>query len=131
FVREGTWGAEFFPLLAPLLGHKREFIVKHSRINAFFGSPLEEILRALGASRLLVAGVSTHLAVESTVRHAVDMGFEVHIVANACSGSDPAVHRASLLNMSLLGDVLEPEDLDKRYPPTGPDLKESGNSGRA
>ena len=50
---EGSWGAEFYEGLGPLGG---ETVVKHTRVNAFFGSPLEEILRILDARRLIMAG---------------------------------------------------------------------------
>lgn len=115
-VQEGSWGAQFFASLAPLLDNEREFIVKHSRINAFFGSQLEEILRVLRVKRLLVAGVATHSVVESTVRHAVDMGFEVDVAADACSAADPAVHRASLHSMSLIARILDSNALQQEYP---------------
>ncbi|TFL11134.1 cysteine hydrolase [Pusillimonas caeni] len=115
-VQEGSWGAQFYSSLAPMVGNRREFIVKHSRINAFFGSQLEEILRVLKVSRLLVAGVATHSVVESTVRHAVDMGFEVSVAADACSAADPAVHRASLHSMSLIAQILDAEALERNYP---------------
>lgn len=115
-VQDGTWGAEFYSALAPHLTSEREFVVKHSRINAFFGSQLEEILRALGVSRLLVAGVATHSVVESTVRHAVDIGFEVDVAADACSAADIAVHRASLHSMSLIARILNSAELDQAYP---------------
>ena len=115
-VQEGSWGAQFYSSLAPMVNNGREFVVKHSRINAFFGSQLEEILRVLGVSRLLVAGVATHSVVESTVRHAVDMGFEASVAADACSAADPAVHRASLHSMSLIAQILDTEALERSYP---------------
>ena len=74
-VPEGQWGSAFYEGLQPLAGSAREFVVKHTRISAFYGTPLEETLRVLGARRLVVAGVATHSVVEGTVRHAADIGF--------------------------------------------------------
>ncbi|HUH87414.1 MAG TPA: isochorismatase family cysteine hydrolase [Pusillimonas sp.] len=115
-VQEGSWGAQFYDSLAPVPDSTREFVVKHSRINAFFGSQLEEVLRVLGVSQLLVAGVATHSVVESTVRHAVDMGFEVSVAADACSAADPAVHRAALQSMSVIAQILDTTALEQAYP---------------
>lgn len=115
-VRDGTWGSEFYTSLAPDFASEREYVVKHSRINAFFGSQLEEILRVLAVSRLIVAGVATHSVVESTVRHAVDMGFEVDVAADACSAADVSVHRASLHSMSLIARILDSAALNEAYP---------------
>src|SRR5690606_3237607 len=54
-VAEGQWGSAFYEGLQPLPGSAREFVVKHTRISAFYGTPLEETLRVLGARRLVVA----------------------------------------------------------------------------
>lgn len=108
-VVEGSWGAEFYASLAPDLGRTREFVVGHRRINAFYGSALEEMLRIAGAERLLIAGVATHSVVESTVRHAVDMGYPVTVAADACASAQPAEHEASLHSMRLIAEVARGE----------------------
>ncbi|MNP05606.1 Isochorismatase family protein YecD [compost metagenome] len=105
-VQDGSWGAEFFSTLAPRPS-PREFTVTHTRINAFYGTPLETLLRQLQAQRLLVAGVATHSVVESTVRHAVDCGFEVMVAQDACAAANPATHQASLQSMGLIAEVAE------------------------
>ncbi|WP_448107058.1 cysteine hydrolase family protein [Pseudomonas azerbaijanoccidentalis] len=103
-VREGSWGAEFLSALAPL-NNRREFVVTHNRINAFYGSPLETVVRRFNPSHLLIAGVATHSVVESTVRHAVDCGFEVTVAADACASADSGVHAASLASMALIARI--------------------------
>lgn len=106
-VCEGTWGAEFYQGLSPLENDAREFVVKHTRVNAFYGSQLESVLRVLGARRLVIAGVATHSVVESTVRHAVDMGYEVVVNADACASGNLEAHAASLESMRLIADVCD------------------------
>jgi nicotinamidase-related amidase len=104
-TREGTWGSEFYSELAPDAASPREFVVKHSRIDAFYGSPLDETLRRCRAERLIVAGVATHSVVESTVRHAADIGFDTWVAADACAAARPEVHEASLASMRLIATV--------------------------
>lgn len=104
-VPEGQWGSAFYDGLHPLAGSAREFVVKHTRISAFYGTPLEETLRLLGARRLVVAGVATHSVVEGTVRHAADIGFSVMVAEDACASADPAVHEASLASMRLIAQT--------------------------
>lgn len=104
-VPEGQWGSDFYEGLQPLAGSAREFVVKHTRISAFYGTPLEETLRVLGARRLVVAGVATHSVVEGTVRHAADIGFNVMVAEDACASADPAVHDASLASMRLIAQT--------------------------
>ena len=106
-VREGSWGAEFFDRLGPDTARTRERVVTHRRINAFFDTPLEALVRETGASRLIVAGVATHSVVESTVRHAADLGYDVWVAHDACSAADAQVHAASLASMRLIATVAE------------------------
>lgn len=109
-VAEGQWGSAFYDGLHPLAGSPREFVVKHTRISAFYGTPLEETLRLLGARRLVVAGVATHSVVEGTVRHAADIGFSVMVAEDACASADPAVHAASLASMRLIAQTASVDD---------------------
>ena len=107
-MQAGSWGADFYEGLEP---QPQEFEVHHTRINAFFGSQLEPVVRRLGVDRLVVAGVATHSVVESTVRHAVDMGFEVAVAATACA-APPGTHEASLASMGLIAHIDQQEDWD-------------------
>jgi biuret amidohydrolase len=85
---EGSWGAEFHEQLKPRRG---ELVVRHSRINAFYGSDLELVLGSLG----------THSTVEHTARHAADIGYEVVVAADACTAADPELHTAGLRALAL------------------------------
>ncbi len=107
-MEEGSWGAAFFDGLEP---REDEAVVTHGRVNAFFNSSLEDILRALDAGRLIVAGVATNSVVEHSVRHAADMGYEVVVAVDACSAADPAVHEAALFNLSLVAEVSRVADI--------------------
>lgn len=101
-MEEGSWGSEFYESLEPLSG---EDIVTHSRVNAFFDSPLEQILRRKGVTTLIMAGVATNSVVEHSARHAADIGYRVIVAADACSAASEAVHDAALFNLSLIGEV--------------------------
>jgi nicotinamidase-related amidase len=97
-LRKGTWGAEFHERLEPREG---EAVVSHSRINAFYGSDLDDVLRRLGAQRVIVAGVATHSAVEHTARHAADAAYDVVVASDACAAHHPDLHAASLRALAL------------------------------
>jgi biuret amidohydrolase len=99
---EGSWGAEFHDGLGPLPG---EFVVTHQRNNAFYGSPLADIVALFRPRRLAIAGVSTTYVVESTVRHASDMGYEVVVAEDACASASPDMHAASLAAMALIAEI--------------------------
>jgi nicotinamidase-related amidase len=107
-VQEGSWGAEFYDGLGPLPG---EFVVTHTRNDAFYASPLEGVLRALRPDRLIVAGIATNFSVESTARHASDAGYDTVIAEDACSASSPEAQRASLAALAMLATVRKTDDI--------------------
>lgn len=109
-VREGDWGSEFLPELAPL-DTPQEFVVKHTAISSFYGTPLAALLMKLQARQLVIAGVATHSVVESTVRDAADRGFHVQVAADACAAADPEAHRAALASMRLIAEVSTVDDI--------------------
>lgn len=117
---EGSWGAEFHEGLGPREG---EFVVKHSRVNAFHGSPLEEVLKVLKADRLILAGVATNSVVSTTAACAADMGYEVTVVGDACSSGDPRLHEACLENMRLIADVITLHSLEQTLARTSVNLE--------
>lgn len=109
---EGSWGAEFHEGLAPITG---EFVVKHTRVNAFHGSQLAEVLEILKAERLIVAGIATNSVVLTTVAAAADMGYGVVVVGDACSSGNLHLHESSLENMKLVSEVVDLEQFASRF----------------
>ncbi len=65
----------------PIAGEKA--IVK-SVNSAFIGTDLEAWLRARGISELVVAGITTHQCVSTSVRMAANLGFQVTLAGDAC-----------------------------------------------
>lgn len=77
----GQPGAEFQPALAP---RDDEHVVEKNVPDAFTHSGLERWLHARGHRALVIAGVSTNNSVEATARSAGNLGFQTHVVADAC-----------------------------------------------
>ncbi|MDU0367063.1 cysteine hydrolase family protein [Microbacterium sp. KSW4-17] len=87
FLEVDTDGAEIDPRVAPEPGET--VIVKHAP-NSFVGTDLHERLRELGARELLVVGMMTSMCVDATVRAAIDLGYAVTVVGDACAAPDLA-----------------------------------------
>ncbi|MFO1351386.1 MAG: cysteine hydrolase [Gammaproteobacteria bacterium] len=109
---EGSWGAAFYAGLEPTA---EEPVVTHIRNNPFHASSLELILHALQPRTLVVAGVSTTYVVESTVRHATDLGYAVTVAHDACSSGSREAHEASLKALRWLAEVQSVDDVLARF----------------
>lgn len=67
-------------------------IVKH-RVNAFFGTDLDMILRAQGIDTLLLMGHATSGVILSTVRYAADADYRIVVVEDGCADQNAEVHQ--------------------------------------
>lgn len=89
----GTWGAAPVDGLEPMAG---DFVVEKIRMNGFFGTKLESLLRGLGAETLIISGAWTNMSIEHTARHAADAGFAVIVPSDGTSTVNDEWQRAGL-----------------------------------
>ncbi|MBN9427403.1 MAG: cysteine hydrolase [Burkholderiales bacterium] len=100
----GTWGTEFPPELQPADG---EIVITKACVNPFFNTALLSLLHKRGVQEVVLGGVATHMAVESTARYADDAGFAVTVLEDCCAVANPDWHRHSVQNMlPLFGRVV-------------------------
>jgi nicotinamidase-related amidase len=64
--------------------------------GVFNSTNIEYLLRNLGITHLVVAGIMTDQCVDMTVRDAADRGFMVTCVADACGAATPERHANAL-----------------------------------
>jgi len=94
--REGTWGAEFYPGIAPLPSER--VVIKH-RYSAFIHTDLNTVLKAKNTQSVLVTGVATNVCVETTARDAYMFDYYVTLVEDCAAAYEPRLHMATLENM--------------------------------
>ena len=70
--------------LAPLI----RVVEPRSEPNSFFGTGLEQLLGELDTQELVVLGMMTSMCVDSTVRAAAELGYDVTLVHDACAAPD-------------------------------------------
>ncbi len=85
FFVPDTPGAEIHRSVAPASG---ETLIQKNFPNAFRNTTLLEQLRARGVDHLIVAGMMTHMCVDSTVRAAFDSGLRITLAHDACATRD-------------------------------------------
>ena len=84
---QGSPGCEFFEDFAP---RDNELVVR-GRLgsSAFAGSNLDLLCRHHGIDTLYIMGYALHVCVESTLRAAHDLGYNVNVITDACAAFTP------------------------------------------
>jgi nicotinamidase-related amidase len=98
----GEQGHDFVPALRPLAG---EHVIDKPGYSAFHMTALAPPLKALGIRRLVLCGVTTEVCVHSTLRDAVDRGFECITVGDATAASQAELQAAALAMIGVEGGI--------------------------
>ncbi len=85
FFLPGTLGAEIHASAAPLPG---EALFQKHFPNSFRETPLQSHLQGLGVTQVVIAGMMTHMCIDTTVRAAFDLGFQCQLAGDACATRD-------------------------------------------
>jgi biuret amidohydrolase len=93
-------------IIEELLPLPSEVVIDKPGFGAFYATDLELVLRAWGVTALTLAGVTTDVCVHSTLREAVDRGFECQTVGDACAAADRSIHEAMLSCITGEGGIL-------------------------
>jgi gluconolactonase len=89
----GTWGAAPADGLEPQDG---DHVVEKMRMNGFYETRLDILLRGLGADQLIITGAWTNMSIEHTARHGADAGYEVVVASDGTSTTGDEWQNAAL-----------------------------------
>ena len=89
----GTWGAAPVEGLEPQPG---DHVVEKMRMNGFYDTRLDILLRGLGAETIVITGAWTNMSIEHTARHGADAGYEVFVVSDGTSTTGEEWQNAAL-----------------------------------
>jgi nicotinamidase-related amidase len=92
-VPKGSREADFLDELQPV---DDEIIINKSSSGVFPVTNLDRLLRNMGITTLIFTGTSTNGCVESAVRDAVDLGYDVVMVSDACAAGTVETHERAL-----------------------------------
>ena len=94
----GTWGGEIRREFEPQPGDI--VALEHWCSRGFANTDLDLQLKKNGIHQLIVIGLIAHTCVETTVRYAAELGYEVTVVKDAtASYSDKEMHAALEVNI--------------------------------
>jgi biuret amidohydrolase len=98
----GEPGHDIVPELYPIAG---EFVIDKPGKGAFYATSLDDDLRHRRIENLLVAGVTTEVCVNTTVREANDRGYRCLVLSDCCASYFPAFHAAGLEMIKAQGGI--------------------------
>jgi gluconolactonase len=66
------------------------------RMNGFYETRLDILLRGLGADTIVITGAWTNMSIEHTARHGADAGYEVVVASDGTSTTGDEWQQAAL-----------------------------------
>lgn len=104
--------ADWTDLIPELNGQPSDHVVTKQTRGAFTNTDLEKHLRENGVTQVIVAGVATSAGVESTARHAHELGFNVALAVDAMTDMNADAHHNSVTRIfPKLGETGRTQEL--------------------
>ncbi len=88
--------ADWTDLVPELNQRPSDHTVTKRTWGAFTNTGLDEYLKQVGVTQVVIAGVATSIGVESTARQAQELGFNVTLAIDAMTDMNPDAHINSI-----------------------------------
>ncbi|MBC7755583.1 MAG: cysteine hydrolase [Bdellovibrio sp.] len=98
----GEYGHDIVDELKPVFG---EPVIDKPGYGAFHQTDLAQILDSRDIKRLYICGVTTEVCVHSTLREAIDRGYDCVLVADACGSANAGLHDAAMKMVAVEGGI--------------------------
>jgi nicotinamidase-related amidase len=98
-AREGTWGWQIVDALAP---RPEETVLRKVRYDAFYGTPLDHLLRLWNVHTLVLCGTVANICVHYTAASAALRWYAVIVAKDAVSALEEFDMQASLRQTAFL-----------------------------
>ena len=92
----GAFPPDWMELLPELNAQPADHLISKRTWGAFTGTGLEAYLKSSGVTQVVVCGVATSIGVESTARHAYELGFNVTLAVDAMTDISAEAHANSI-----------------------------------
>jgi nicotinamidase-related amidase len=99
----GEPGNQILDALAPIPG---ETVIDKPGKGAFYATELGSILKNRGIAQLVLAGVTTEVCVQTTMREANDRGYECLLVEDATESYFPEFKAATIAMVTAQGGIV-------------------------
>ena len=105
----GTWDADIVEDIKPL---EDDHVVIKRRDSAFHDTEIGVWLRSIGVDTLIFCGIDTSICVETSLREAFNLGYDIILVSDATASSNRKHYESTLENVKdYYGIVIELREL--------------------
>ena len=99
----GEKGTDILPELAP---RANEIVIEKPGKGAFYATALDDSLRTRNITQLVVAGVTTEVCVQTTMREANDRGYDCLLIEDATASYFPEFKAAAIAMMTAQSGII-------------------------
>jgi nicotinamidase-related amidase len=101
--RDGMWGPSI-PELAAVIDEDQ--IIDRSAVNAWDDQRVRDAVKATGASKLIIAGVSLEICAAFPAISAIDDGYDTYVAVDASGTFNQTKHETGVLRLHAAGVVV-------------------------
>jgi nicotinamidase-related amidase len=106
-MQQGTPGVEVIDELEPV---ESDIVIDNYSPSAFCSTCLDPILRSKGITNIVLTGIATHVAIESTAREGFNLGYTVYTLEDCCTSTTQEIHDWTIKNiLAFFGFVIDAE----------------------
>jgi ureidoacrylate peracid hydrolase len=110
----GTWDADIVAEVAPISG---DHVVIKRRDSAFHDTEIKVWLSSLGIDTLIFSGIDTSICVESSLRDAFNIGYDVVLISDATISSNKKHYESTIDNIKdYYGLVMDLSEFSQYLP---------------
>jgi nicotinamidase-related amidase len=102
FLVRGEKGHDIISALYPANG---EPVIDKPMRSAFNHTDFDLLLRNQGIRNLVVGGVTSDVCVLSTVKDAIDRGYDVLLLEDGCAAAESSLHEAVVESVQMEGGI--------------------------
>ena len=111
-IRKASGFGKFEPgdIVKEVYPEKSDIVINKNTASFFVGTNFELMIRNAGINTLYFTGIATEMGVESSARHAQNLGFIPVIIQDAVSSMNKESHERSLTNLSKMMPTITTEE---------------------
>lgn len=100
-VAEKSFSGPMFSEITEAFPHQE--LLDRTSMNAWEDSAVTDEVNRIGKQRIIFAGLWTSVCIVDPVASAIDQGFDVYFIADACGDVSPEAHERAVQRMIQLG----------------------------